>query len=233
MSTTPHIPLDHAPRRSSRPLSTSHRVGDAIFYGDENFEQLHGSPLRAQLATKYGLRFVCSALPGRTTFWDHELAATKLGADFCTARDFNGIYHLGPLFASHTPKFLVVCLGGNDFKSHIRAEAAAKLATTVDEHIIAQCVVAVVLKAKTEWMKGHCHDGTLRTLIVTPAAALVADDADGVDEEAMHMSSHFAQAVSAFAAKYDIPVLEYKQDDAPLHEQVWNAMVKQIPAFKS
>jgi hypothetical protein len=132
-------PLDYlndAPVRICRPRFLGDLVGEVFVYGDEliygcnhkNSKDRYDLPfieiLRRPLKQK-GYHLVAEGLPGRTTFYKDENMAEKLGV---SSDDFNGMEHFGTTFSCLTPLFLVILLGRNDLKKHIRRQ----LITEVD-----------------------------------------------------------------------------------------------------
>jgi len=124
--------LQKPPLRRTRPRDEGETIGDAIFFGDDLMFGLIAERsrtrtpwpeyLRQRLVSHAGLRLVMGGLPGRTSRWDDEIYA-KASGEWARPCDFNGLYHFGTLFSSHSPLWVIIALGTNDLKANIREEA--------------------------------------------------------------------------------------------------------------
>jgi lysophospholipase L1-like esterase len=228
--------------------------GDDLMYGTVAQGKKEGrlripwpERLRERLVNEAGLRLVMGGLPGRTSRWDDAELATKTG-EWCKPFDFNGLYHFGTAFSSHTPLWVVIALGTNDLKLAIRKEAvrvmteqsssftfrqdlssteldelklAAKesngLIPTDDEapksrfnaDTIARSVGSIALKAR-RLFKGHCHEGTLKILLVVPPVIHLTAYAmrQGFDADSVKLSQLLPEAFDRMAKDWNLSLIK-------------------------
>ena len=229
--------------------------------------------LRKRLVDDAGLRLLVSGLPGRTSRWDDEELA-KLMGEWAKPDDFNGVRHFGTLFSSHTPLWVVIALGTNDLKTRIRTTAiesanddedfsfrldlppgkARKEAEEngededfeyqFDADFVAGCVMSVALKAQ-HMFKGHCHEGNLRVLVVTPPPLRLTPSAirAGFDTESVSLSQQLQAAFARKGKEFNLNVISpitsaekladgvHFTEEQAKHcaEEVWKIMSMEIP----
>lgn len=287
--------LETPPHRRTRPREEGETIGDALFFGDDLMfgvggEQSSSWPelLRERLVKQAGFRLVRSALPGRTTQWNDERLAEKSG-EWAKAEDFNGLFHFGTLFSSHTPLWLIIQLGTNDLKAHIREESLramredaqftfrqdisprksneeeganeegvdrnqtmdAALSSFLDTterapikftaDIVAKSAGSLALKAR-RLFEGHCHEGNLHILVITPPTVLVSPQAlkAGFDSESCTLSRQLPKAFEQMSQQWNIPILttnhSWSNEGNPsskealeMAEAVWGHIVESLP----
>ena len=128
----------------------------------------------------------------RTTRWD-DPNADWIEAD-APAHVFNGSHHLCTVLHSHSPEWLVICLGTNDLRTAIRVQSSKVRATA---SFIAQNCVAIALEARA-------YFPNLRIVLVVPPAVVLTEGARklGYDVTSVKISHQFPEAFEA-ACRYE------------------------------
>ena len=203
----PEDMLVDAPSRRRAARRGAGPVNDCLFYGDSitwgmahNYTGRYDVPwprMLEQRLRKNGLRMVEAGLCSRTTVHDDPN-----NADWMTGAEphyFNGLSHFGVTFGSHMPTWLVLALGTNDLK--VCNRNASK--TRVTARSIAENCTRIIDKAYELW-EGHCHEGTLRVVLLSPPEVrLTPLSIDmGYDAQSVAISKGFHEAFARVCADY-------------------------------
>jgi len=236
----PSDALKSAPPRRTRPRGKGDTIGDALVFGDcltwGMSHQFFGkdnnchwpSHLRERLLSK-GFRMVESSMISRTTAYDDpEVGDFEFPGsnDF----DFNGRFHFGTVFSSHSPNWVIIMLGTHDLKKRIRDVARCQKPLALDKvgksgditsddssnsdseeeknypvtaDRIAENCAYLGLKAR-EMFAGHCHEGKLSIILVVPPRIRLTDVSRrlGFDEVSVALSRELPKAFERVCKKY-------------------------------
>mmetsp|Transcript_23997 Transcript_23997/g.44526 ORF Transcript_23997/g.44526 Transcript_23997/m.44526 type:complete len:346 (-) Transcript_23997:111-1148(-) len=228
--------------RRARPRGKGETIADCLVYGDSISWGLHDykfsrmrrpwpSLIKSRLKRK-GFRLVQSNFPGRTTVFDSDPNCEGLNLFQIAEKEaFNGLHHFGVAFSSHSPQWLIVFLGTNDLKTHIRqnykescnfrealqpakhdgsskrgennetSDSVQSDAVTAD--VVAQNCAKIGLKAR-EMFDSFNHSGTLRIVMVVPPPIRLTPLAEkyGFDKKSETVSKQLPNAFQKMCQKH-------------------------------
>jgi lysophospholipase L1-like esterase len=184
---------------------------DVLFYGDSltwgmshnytgRYPKTYPQMLEARLKER-SLVMHESALCSRTTRFDDPGDTEWLVGG--SPHFFNGTSHFVPEFLSRSCRCLVILLGTNDLKTHIRALAKAR--TRMDAHTIASnCAQIGLLARKVHAATPRLSRHPLAIVLVAPPPVRLnaLSQALGYDETSVKISLDFAEAYRQVCAEH-------------------------------
>ncbi|KAH9253908.1 hypothetical protein BASA81_008032 [Batrachochytrium salamandrivorans] len=175
-------------------------MDEVLFFGDSltwgmshsytgRYEESYPQMLEDRLASR-GFYMVESALCSRTTNQNDAKFDWLVGGE---AHFFNGYDHFMPEFLSHNCRALVLLLGTNDLKPHIRAQTKVpnKLYAA---HVASQCALIAQQAKRAHSQLRRTHELAI-VMVCPPTVKLCQHSIElGFDEHSVKISQDFPKA---------------------------------------